>query len=155
MSDTRARTALRAPETFARVDTGDCDQSITRRFEHQASKSPNAPAVALPSGAVTYAQLDAAANRAADRLRRAIGNDTRPVALLFPQGYESIVGTLGVLKAGLPYAPLDHRLPASILRRMIHDLDPSALLGRRVVPGPWPHDSPQRLSGRCRARCFR
>ena len=128
MSDTRARTALRAPETFAAWTLADCDQSIARRFEHQASKSPNTPAVALPSGAVTYAQLDAAANRAADCLRRAIGNETRPVALLFPQGYESIVGTLGVLKAGLPYAPLDHRLPASILRRMIHDLDPSALL---------------------------
>jgi amino acid adenylation domain-containing protein len=142
MSDTRARTALRAPETFAPWTLADCDQSIARRFEHQASKSPNAPAVALPSGAVTYAQLDAAANRAADRLRRAIGIDTRPVALLFPQGHESIVETLGVLKAGLPYAPLDHRLPASILRRMIHDLDPSALLaadsyldlGRTILP---------------------
>lgn len=128
MRDQRARRALRAPQTFTEWTIADCERSIHERFGQQVKSTPDAPAVSLVSGDVTYAQLNRDSDRAARAVREAVGPDSRPVALLCPQGYESIVWTLGVLKSGLPYAPLDQRLPTSNLRRMIDFLDPSALL---------------------------
>ena len=128
MRDQRARRALRAPQTFTEWTIADCERSIHERFGQQVESSPETPAVSLVSGDVTYAQLNRDSDRAARAVREAVGPDSRPVALLCPQGYESIVWTLGVLKSGVPYAPLDQRLPTSNLRRMIDFLDPSALL---------------------------
>jgi amino acid adenylation domain-containing protein len=124
-----------APDTFRAWTVADCDQSIHARFERQATERPHAPAIGLSAGAVTYSQLSTAASRAASRIRRSVRSDMRPVALLFPQCQESIVWTLAALKAGLAYAPLDQRQPASILRTMIEDLDPSALITTRTLAG--------------------
>ena len=77
---------------------------------------------------MSYGQLNAAANRAARALVARPGAAARPVALLLPQGAASVVWTLAILKAGRCYAPLDQRLPAAVLRAMVDDLDPAALL---------------------------
>src|SRR5687767_697196 len=132
MKDSEARRKLRSPETFTPFAAADCDQAIHCRFEQQAARCPEAAAITLLTGDVTYAQLNAAANRAARTLLAMLGSAQRPVAMMMHQGYESVVWTLAILKAGLCYAPLDQRLPASLLRAMVDDLGPSALL----VAGP-------------------
>ena len=128
MKDSAARRNLRSPAAFAEFPAAACAQAIHHRFEQQVSRRPEAPAVALPSGDVSYAALNAAANRAARRLLAEAGTGTRPVALMQDQGCESIVWTLAILKAGLGYAPLDQRLPEPVLRAMIDDLGPGALV---------------------------
>ncbi len=128
MKDLAARKSLRVPETFVAFDAGECEQPIHRRFEQQARHRPNAPAVRLQSADIAYAELNAAANRAAHRLLATVRGDTRPIAMLMSQGYVSIVWTMAILKAGFSYAPLDQRLPYSVLRRMIEDLEPCALI---------------------------
>lgn len=134
MKDARARRNLRSPVTFTPFDIADCDQPIHRRFEHQAARRPDAVAIRLSSHDVSYSQLNAAANRSARRLLMLPAAAGQPVALLLHQGYESVVWTLAILKAGFCYAPLDQRLPAAVLRDMVDDLDPAALLvdGRYV-----------------------
>ena len=137
MRDAAARSRLRSPGTFTAFDIAECAQAIHRRFERQAARHPEAPAIRLLSGDVTYAQLNAAANRAARALAALPGAAGRPVALMLPQGGRSVVWTLAILKSGCSYAPLDQRLPAAILRAMVDDLDPAALLvtGRHLDLG--------------------
>jgi len=128
MRDARARRNLRSPVTFTSFEIAGCDQPIHQRFERQAARRPDAVAIRLPSHDVSYSQLNAAANRAARRLLMLPAVAGRPVALLLHQGYASVVWTLAILKAGFCYAPLDQRLPAAVLRDMLDDLDPAALL---------------------------
>jgi amino acid adenylation domain-containing protein len=108
----------------------DCDQAIHQRFERQAARWPDNAAIRLEHGDMTYARLNAAANRAARRLLAVLPSSPseQPIAVLMPQGYEAIVWTLAILKAGLGYSPLDYRLPAPILRAMLEDLRPGAVV---------------------------
>ena len=137
MRDARARHHLRSADSFTPFDVADCDQAIHCRFEQQAARCPDAVAVRLATHDVSYAHLNAAANRAARSLLTWPKTAERPVALILRQGYESVVWTLAILKAGLCYAPLDQRLPAAVLRAMIDDLDPGALVvdSRHLDPG--------------------
>ncbi|MBM4298406.1 MAG: AMP-binding protein, partial [Deltaproteobacteria bacterium] len=127
MKDSPARMALCSPPGFVEFPVADCCQPIHRRFERQAARSPRATAVRLLTGDITYAELNAAANRAARLLTKA-SPDERPIALMLDQGYRSILWTLAILKAGRCYAPLDPRLPAPMLSAIVDDLAPGALI---------------------------
>lgn len=127
---------MRSAVGFVEFSIADCDQSMPQRFEQLAAHFGSAPALRLPSSDVSYARLNANANLAAHCLLTGLGtgrdlslqDPTPPVALLTNQGYESIVWTLAILKAGYCYAPLDQRLPVAVLRRMIEHLDPIAIV---------------------------
>jgi amino acid adenylation domain-containing protein len=128
MRDSAPRSRLRSPDAFVEFHIGQCDQPIHDRFEQQALHRPNAVAVRLLSGDITYAELNAAANRAARALLAKVGTASNPIALMLNQGYESVLWTLAILKAGLCSAPLDPRLTKPVLRTMIDDLEPGALI---------------------------
>ncbi len=148
MKDATARRQLRSFASFTPFDVVDCDQAIHHRFEQHVAGRPGSLAIRAPTGDVTYAQLNAAANRAARALVATTGpaGPGRPVALLLPQGPQSIVWTLAILKAGFCYAPLDQRLPEAVLGAMLADLDPVLLVvaathiesGRRIAAGRFP-----------------
>ena len=122
MRDSAPRSRLRSPDAFVEFHIAQCDQPIHDRFEQQALRQPNAVAVRLLSGDITYAQLNAAANRAARALLVKVGTASNPIAVMLNQGYESVLWTLAILKAGLFSAPLDQRLTEPVLRTMIDDL---------------------------------
>ena len=128
MTDAAARRALVSPATYREFRSADCDQPVHRRFEEQVARAPDAVAVALSARDVSYATLNAAANRAARTLGAALGSDDRPVGLLLDQGLDSIVWTLAVLKSGRAFVPLDQRLPGTVLAAMIADLEPAGLV---------------------------
>src|SRR6185436_9216563 len=92
------------------------EQPIHALFEAQVERTPQAVAVELGGETVTYAGLNARANRLAHHLR---GLGVRPdarVAIHAERGLEMIVGVLAVLKAGGGYVPLDPSYPAERLR---------------------------------------
>lgn len=128
MRDSAARSRLRSPDAFMEFLIAQCDQPIHHRFEQQALHRPNAAAVRLLSGDISYAELNAAANRAARALRAKVGTASNPIALILNQGYESVLWTLAILKAGLCYAPLDQRLTEPVLRAIIDELEPGVLI---------------------------
>src|SRR3712207_659129 len=73
---------------------------------------PEATAIAGAEGSLSYAELDARAERLAAVLRdRGVGVESR-VAVALPRGADMIVAFLGVLKAGGTYVPLDPAYPA-------------------------------------------
>ncbi len=91
-------------------------------FAAQAARTPDAPAVACEGRTLTYAELDAAANRLARALARlGVGPDVL-VALFLERSLDIVVALLGVLKAGGAYVPLEPSQPRQRLAFMLEDL---------------------------------
>jgi amino acid adenylation domain-containing protein len=117
------------------------DRCIHELFESQVRRAPDAIAVLAEHQQLTYAQLDARANRLARHLRRmGVGPDV-VVALHLERSPEMIVAMLGTLKADGAYLPMDPRQPAERLEAMLADahaavlLTHSALQSLNLVPG--------------------
>ncbi|MEW5931561.1 MAG: amino acid adenylation domain-containing protein, partial [Gemmatimonadota bacterium] len=99
-------------------------------FEAQVASRPHAPALVWGDVELTYAELDARANRLARHLRGlGVGPDAR-VGVLLERGVELVVSILAVVKAGGAYVPLDPGYPAERLRLMLEDSGVRVLLTR-------------------------
>ncbi|HLM54812.1 MAG TPA: amino acid adenylation domain-containing protein [Pyrinomonadaceae bacterium] len=100
-------------------------------FERQAEMTPDACAVAAGGERLTYAELNARADRLAGRLRAAgVGPET-PVAVCVERSPRMIVGALGVFKAGGAYVPLDPSYPRERLAFMLEETAAPVLLTER------------------------
>ncbi|WP_062209689.1 non-ribosomal peptide synthetase [Streptomyces sp. NBRC 109706] len=120
---------------------------IERRFAEQVGETPDAVALVSGDEELTYAQLDARANRLAHRLIGLGVAAESPVAVLQERSADLVVSTLAVLKAGGAYVPLDARAPRSRLERVLDETGAVVLLtdafladkelthGARVVVG--------------------
>jgi amino acid adenylation domain-containing protein len=104
-SNSPSRPARRAG--FVPFERDDIEQSIARRFERQAERHPQRPAVKFGATQWTYTELDSAANRIAHALLGRLGPGPRPVVLLIGQSVELIACILGALKSGHIYVPLE------------------------------------------------
>ncbi|HEX8429712.1 MAG TPA: AMP-binding protein, partial [Longimicrobium sp.] len=102
-------------------------------FEAQVGRSPESAAVVQDGRSMSYAELNARANRLAHHLRGlGVGPDAR-VAICVERGCEMMVALLAVLKAGGAYVPLDSAYPAERLRFMLEDSAPVVLLTRGAL----------------------
>ena len=112
-------------------DTGTAfpaDKCVHQLFEEQVARTPDAVAVVFEDEELSYAQLNARANRLAHYLRELGVKPDERVAICLERGFEMIVALLGVLKAGGAYVPLDPDYPIERLRLMLQDAEPVALL---------------------------
>ncbi|HEU4885132.1 MAG TPA: amino acid adenylation domain-containing protein, partial [Longimicrobium sp.] len=97
------------------------DSPIHRLFEEQAARTPHASAVVHENRSLTYAELNARANRLAHHLRAlGVGPEAR-VATLMPRSIELVVSELAILKAGAAYVPIDPSFPAERIAFMVAD----------------------------------
>ncbi|MFE4395327.1 non-ribosomal peptide synthetase [Streptomyces sp. CB02056] len=112
--------------------------TVVALFEAQAARTPEAVAVLTDTTALTYAELDARANRLARHLvDRGVVPD-RPVALSLPRTAEMVVAQLAVLKSGAAYLPVDPALPADRVRLMLDDAAPVLLLTELAIAARLP-----------------
>ncbi len=102
----------------------------------QAAATPDAIAVAFGAQTLTYAQLEARANRVAHRLAAAGVGPGGLVAVCAERSLELVVGLLGVLKSGAAYTPLDPEYPAERLAFMMADAGAAVLLTQRHLDPP-------------------
>ena len=104
------------------------DLCLHQMFERHVRAAPDAVALVAGDRRLTYAQLDARANRLA---RLLIEDGVRPddrVALCVERNLSMVVGVLAILKAGGAYVPLDPSYPAERLRFMLEDSAPTLLV---------------------------
>ncbi|TRV75787.1 amino acid adenylation domain-containing protein, partial [Streptomyces sp. 130] len=102
--------------------------SLPALFERQVRADPDA--IALTDGAttLTYAGLNARANRLAHALiERGVGPE-QLVALKLPRSADLVVAVLAVLKAGAAYVPVDPEYPAARIAYLLQDTTPALLL---------------------------
>jgi amino acid adenylation domain-containing protein len=89
---------------------------------------PDRVAVNTRTLAITYAELNTAANRVAQAILACRGDAPAPVALLFDKGIPLIATLLGALKAGKFYILLDPALPQARLAYILEDSQASLFL---------------------------
>ncbi|MFD7325292.1 amino acid adenylation domain-containing protein [Streptomyces sp. NPDC059875] len=90
-------------------------------FEHQVRRTPDAVALVCEDREMTYAELNAAANRLARLLAaRGVGAED-VVAVAVPRSPELVVSLLAVMKAGAAYLPLDADHPQDRIAYMLAD----------------------------------
>ncbi|MEY9995640.1 amino acid adenylation domain-containing protein/non-ribosomal peptide synthase protein (TIGR01720 family) [Streptomyces sp. V4I8] len=95
------------------------EQVIHHAFEAQAARTPTAPAVTHGGTTLTYAELNATANRLARLARHRVPlAPEEPVLLLLDRGIDTLTGLLAVLKAGCAYVPLDPGYPDERIARI-------------------------------------
>ncbi len=100
-------------------------ETITRLFDRQAERRPDAPAVLFGDDRLGYGELRARADGLARRLIRLGVRPEDRVGVLMDRSADLVVAVLGILKAGAAYLPLDLRAPADRLRLL---LDGTAVL---------------------------
>ncbi|MFE7838954.1 amino acid adenylation domain-containing protein [Streptomyces sp. NPDC057474] len=103
--------------------------TLHRLFAARAAATPGAVAVSHDGDHLTYAELDARANRLAHHLIEAGAGPGQLVALTLPRSLDLVVALLAVLKSGAAYLPLDPDYPPDRLARMLHDARPVLVLG--------------------------
>ncbi|WP_157376443.1 non-ribosomal peptide synthetase, partial [Amycolatopsis azurea] len=88
-------------------------------FDRIVARKPDAEAVVCEDVRLTYAELDAAANRLARLLRQRGVGDEDVVAVAMPRSADLVVALLAVMKAGAAYLPLDLDHPEDRLAYML------------------------------------
>ncbi|MHC8287881.1 amino acid adenylation domain-containing protein [Pseudomonas sp. XS1P51] len=121
--------------------------TLHQLFENQAAQRPNAIALVYEGEQLTYAALNAQANRLARKLReQGVGPEVR-VGIATERAMPLVVGLLAILKAGGAYVPLDPQYPVERLSYMIEDSGITLLLTQQhLIDGLPARDSVQVLN---------
>ena len=110
------------------VDWNDtrCDRetqpaSVTRWFEQQVERTPDATALTAGNVELSYRELNARANQLAHHLSQLGVERETAVGVYLERSAEMIVALLAMLKAGGTYVPLNPEYPRRRLALMIED----------------------------------
>ncbi|QBR31299.1 MULTISPECIES: non-ribosomal peptide synthase/polyketide synthase [Pseudomonas] len=109
------------------------DLCIHQAIARQVAATPDALAVTFAHTQLTYAELDAKANRLAHKLLElGVGPEVR-VGVAMPRSEQLLIALLAVLKAGGAYVPLDPDYPADRVAYMLEDSRARVLLTEQAV----------------------
>ncbi|WP_267110858.1 non-ribosomal peptide synthetase, partial [Xanthomonas sacchari] len=104
------------------------DRLIHQLFEEQAARTPQAIALVCDTQTLTYAELDARANRLAHFLiGLGVGPEDR-IAVCLQRGPALIEAMFATLKSGAAYIPIDPHYPEDRLLHLLNDSAPKLVL---------------------------
>jgi len=127
LSESEKQQVLRAWNDTSRDYPEQCLHSL---IEKVAIRAPNRVAVEFGGHSMTYAQLNAKANRLANYLRESGVQPESYVGIFLERSLDLIIGLLAILKTGAAYVPMDPSFPAERLAWMMEDADTSLLITR-------------------------
>ena len=99
------------------------EATIDALFADQARTTPGAVAVVAGSDQLSYRELDKASDRVAALLATHDVGHGSCVGVCDDRSPATVVALLAILKVGAAYAGVDGSMPASRLRRLLHDAD--------------------------------
>ncbi|MBD2818696.1 AMP-binding protein [Streptomyces parvulus] len=117
----RPRERHRVVEEWNATAKGLAPATLPDLFERHVRERPDAEAVVLGDESLTYARLNARANRLARLLVERGAGPERLVALALPRSVELPVAVLAVAKTGAAYLPLDPAHPAERIAGTLDD----------------------------------
>ncbi|MFJ5262396.1 amino acid adenylation domain-containing protein [Streptomyces sp. NPDC088387] len=116
--------------------------TVPALFEERVRLHPELPAAASDGVELTFAELDAEANRLARLLVELGAGPERFVALALPRTARFLVAVLAVHKAGAAYLPLDPDAPSERTAEVLADAEPVLTLTTRELAGALPCGAP-------------
>ncbi|WP_224282222.1 non-ribosomal peptide synthetase [Streptomyces sp. LS1784] len=117
--------------------------TLTQLFEAQAARTPDRIAVADDEGELTYAELNARANRLAHQLVTGGAGPETTVALVLPRSALWLTGLLAAVKAGAAYLSVDGNYPADRIRYMVEDARPVCAVTTAALASVVPDGCPR------------
>ncbi|MGW4488941.1 non-ribosomal peptide synthase/polyketide synthase [Amycolatopsis sp. NPDC004368] len=102
--------------------------TLPELFEAQVARTPNATALVFEGVSLSYAELNARANRLARWLRERGAGPESVVAVSLPRSLDLVVSLSAIHKAGAAYLPLDPDYPADRREFMLADAAPAVVL---------------------------
>jgi amino acid adenylation domain-containing protein len=111
------------------------ETSVVGRFESQANRRPDAPAVISTGLRYSYRELDERSSELAQRLAAAGAGPNRAVAVCMERSADLLLALLAVLKSGGFYVPLDPNNPSGRLQGILEECSPAAVISDAIT-GP-------------------
>ena len=106
----------------------DAAQTVISLFRQQVAQHPDNIAMVYHDLRLTYKQVDEQSERIAQYVQsQGLGNED-VVSVLIPRSEWMVIASLGVLKAGCAYQPLDPSYPAERLNFMMQDASAKLLI---------------------------
>ncbi|SPB17997.1 non-ribosomal peptide synthetase [Caballeronia novacaledonica] len=130
--DARPFDAMRSLEDYAFVP-------VVERIAQQAARTPDALALRCGDDTLTYAELDAWADRIAAQLQaRGVPPEAR-VGICVSRSVGLVAALVGVMRSGAAYVPLDTSLPTARIDMMLDDAGVACVIadetGARALAG--------------------
>ena len=119
-------------DSFNRTEVDyDATQTIVSLFREQVVKTPDNLALVYHDVRLTYKEVDEWTDAIAARVLSTVeGGKENVVSILIGRGEWMVLASLGVLKAGCAYQPLDPSYPTERLNFMMQDADAKLLIAQ-------------------------
>lgn len=133
LADSRAIGDIR---TFNRTEVPyEKDSTVVDLFRRQAAKTPDAECLVFEDRKYTYREVDRITDALAARLISSGMERGGVVGILIPRCEHMLLSSLGVLKAGCAYLPLDPTYPEDRLNLMVKDSGAGKLITTAELNG--------------------
>ena len=133
-ADITSRTQLQLLDSFNQTDVPyDTTQTVVSLFRRQVVQTPDRVAVVYHDRSYTYRAVDEISERIAQHIIAAGLKSEEVVSILIPRSQWMVIASLGVLKAGCAYQPLDPSYPSERLNFMMKDANAKLLIADEAL----------------------
>ncbi|WP_250495344.1 non-ribosomal peptide synthetase, partial [Caballeronia sp. GAWG1-1] len=123
-----------APDSAMPVSESAAEPDVLTLWKRSVMQNPQRVSVQDVNRTLSYAELDAASDAMASRLRDLGCAPEARVAVLAPRSVEMVLGMLACFKAGATWVPLDPQLPVARNAAQIADCGADIVLYAAVCP---------------------
>ncbi|MBQ4424779.1 MAG: amino acid adenylation domain-containing protein [Lachnospiraceae bacterium] len=129
---------LALQDRFNATETPYDESGIVTQFRRRAKEDPDRTCVISANGSYTYGEIDRMSDAVAAYLQEKGAGSGKVVSILIPRNEYMAIGSLGALKAGAAYQPLDPSYPEARLQFMMENASAALLIADEALLGKVP-----------------